>query len=120
MRKFRTLLVAAALVVGAASILPADAQAIQVDRASYTQRARDDVHAWETKLNEFGDRTAAKGDADKTAIKLDLQAAWVKTKTEEDKLETASADGWQSAKASYETASHDLIGLWDKIRPEDK
>jgi len=120
MRKFETLIAAAALVVWAASILPVDAQAIPVDRTSYTQKARDDVHAWEAKLNEFGDRTAAKGDADKTAVKLDLQAAWVKTKTEEDKLETASADGWQSAKASYETASHDLIGLWDKIRPEDK
>jgi len=120
MREFGTLIVAASLLIGAASILPADAQVVPVDRSSYTQKARDDVHAWETKLSEFGDRTAAKGNADKTAIKLDLQAAWVKTKTEEDKLETASADGWQSAKASYETASRDLTGLWDKIRPADK
>jgi hypothetical protein len=50
----------------------------------------------------------------------ELNAAWTKAEAEQHKLETASAEGWESAKTSFEKASHNLKEVWDKIRPDDK
>jgi len=38
-----------------------------------------------------------------------------KADAEEHTLEAASAEGWESAKISFEKASLDLKKLWDKI-----
>jgi hypothetical protein len=49
-----------------------------------------------------------------------LNAAWTKADAEQRKPQSASAEGWESAKTSFERASHDLKDVWDKIRPDDK
>jgi hypothetical protein len=85
------------------------------DRDAYSQKARDAVQDWRLELRDFGERAKAKGQEEENAAMKELNAAWIKVDVGEHKLETASAEGWQSAKTSFEKASDDLKGLWDKI-----
>jgi hypothetical protein len=75
---------------------------------------------WRQKLHDFGERAKAKGQEEGNAAGNELNAAWTKADAEEHTLEAASAEGWQSAKISFEKASHDLKELWDKIGSNDK
>jgi len=89
-------------------------------QATYLQRARGDMQVWQQKLQDFGERTAAEAKKESNAADNDLKTAWAKTQVEAGKLQTASADGWESAKISFEKASRELSDAWDKIRPQDK
>ena len=86
------------------------------DRDTYTQRTRDDMRQWQQKLHDFSENAKAKGQQTGNAADNDLNAAWTKTQAEADKLQAASAEGWASAKASYEKASRELADAWDKVR----
>jgi len=90
------------------------------DRDAYSQKARDAMQDWRQKLHDFGERAKAKGQEDRNAAGKELNAAWIKADVGERKLETASVEGWESAKTSFEKASHDLKELWDKIGFNDK
>ena len=90
------------------------------DRDTYTQKARDAMDEWQQKLHDFSEKAKAKGQEEGNAAENELKAAWTKAEAEQHKLETASAEGWESAKISFEKASHDLKEVWDKIRPDDK
>jgi hypothetical protein len=90
------------------------------DRDSYSQKARDDMQEWQRKLHDFGDKTEAKGKQVGNAANDDLNQAWSKAKEASDKLQTMGADGWDSAKASFERASHELADSWHKVHPDDK
>ena len=89
-------------------------------QATYIQRARGDMQVWQQKLQDFSHRTAAEAKRDGNAADNQLKIAWAKTQVEAEKLQTASADGWESAKISFEKASRELSDAWDKIRPQDK
>jgi hypothetical protein len=93
---------------------------LTADRDTYTQKARDAMHEWEQKLHDFSEKAKAKGQEERQVAENELNAAWTKAEAEQHKLETASAEGWESAKTSFEKASHDLKEVWDKIRPDDK
>jgi hypothetical protein len=86
-------------------------------RATYTQRARGDMQEWQQKLRGFGVDAKAKGQEAGDAAGNGLKAAWSKTQEESRNLQTASADGWAGAKASYEKATHELADAWDRNRP---
>jgi uncharacterized membrane protein len=86
------------------------------DRDTYTQKARGDMQQWLQKLHDFSENAKAKGQQAGNAAENDLNAAWTKTQAEAQKLRTATAEGWESAKASYEKASHELADAWDKVR----
>jgi hypothetical protein len=90
------------------------------DRAMFSQKARDAMQDWRQKLQDFGDRAKVKGQEEGNAAGNELNAAWTKADAEEHTLEGASAEGWESAKISFETASHDLKELWDKIGSNGK
>jgi hypothetical protein len=90
------------------------------DRATYSQKARDAMQDWRQKLHNFGEKAKAKGQEEGNAAGNELNAAWTKADAEERTLEAASAEGWESAKISFEKASHDLKELWDKIGSNDK
>ena len=87
-----------------------------VDRDTYTQKARDSMHEWQQKLHDFSEKAKAKGQEKGNAAENELKAAWTKADAEQHKLQSASAEGWESAKISFEKASHDLKEAWDKIR----
>ena len=93
---------------------------LRADRDTYTEKARDAMHEWQRKLHDFSEKAKAKGQEEGNAAENELKAAWTKAEAEQHKLETASAEGWESAKISFEKASHDLKEVWDKIRPDDK
>jgi len=78
------------------------------------------MQVWQQKLQDFSHRTAAEAKRDGNAADNQLKIAWAKTQVEAEKLQTASADGWESAKISFEKASRELSDAWDKIRPQDK
>ena len=90
------------------------------DRDTYIQKARDTMHEWQQKLHDFSEKAKAKGREEGKAAENELNAAWTKAEAEQHKLEIASKEGWESAKISFEKASHDLKEVWDKIRPDDK
>jgi hypothetical protein len=90
------------------------------DRDTYTQMARDKMQEWQRKLHDFSARAAAKGKQLDNAAENDLNTAWTKAKAASSRLQTVGAEGWESAKTSFEEASRELADAWDKIRPEDK
>ena len=90
------------------------------DRDTYTQKARDAMQEWQQKLQDFGERAKVKGQEEGNAAENELNAAWTKADAEEHKLQSASAEGWESAKISFEKASHDLKEPWDKIGSNGK
>jgi hypothetical protein len=90
------------------------------DRDTYTQKTRDAMNEWQRKLHDFSEKAKAKGQEEGKVAENELNAAWTKAEAEQHKLETASAEGWESAKTSFEKASCDLKEVWDKIRPDDK
>jgi len=90
------------------------------DRESYTRKAQDDMQDWQRKLHDFGEKAAANGHAAADAAQNDLNAAWIAADADARQLQTATAEGWEDAKISFENASRELAADWDKIRPQDK
>jgi hypothetical protein len=72
------------------------------------------------KASRFQSTHRRRSERDGNAADNQLKIAWAKTQVEAEKLQTASADGWESAKISFEKASRELSDAWDKIRPQDK
>jgi hypothetical protein len=90
------------------------------DRDSYTRKAQDELREWQHKLREFGDQAAASGKAAGNAANDDLNQARTKAEAASDRLQTVGAEGWASAKASFEKASHELSDTWHRVHPDDK
>lgn len=90
------------------------------DRDTYMQRAKDELQEWQRKLHDFGEQAKAKGQTTSNSSGDELNEAWSKTEAASHRLQTASADGWESAKISFEKASQNLADAWHKIHPEDK
>jgi hypothetical protein len=108
-----------ALGSGAPAQLAAGADSA-ADRATYTQMVRDEMQEWQRKLHDFSEKAAAKGKQLDNAAENDLNKSWTKAKAASSRLQTVGAEGWESAKRSFEEASRELANAWDKIRPEDK
>jgi hypothetical protein len=86
----------------------------------YLQKSKAEMQEWQQKMKDFGEKAEVKGQDGAATTKSGLQQAWAKTKTESRKLETASAEGWESAKSSFEKASQNLKDSWHKTHPEEK
>jgi hypothetical protein len=63
------------------------------------------MHEWQQKPHDFSEKAKAKGREEGKAAENELNAAWTKAEAEQHKLEIASAEGWESAKVSFEKAS---------------
>jgi hypothetical protein len=87
-----------------------------VDRETYMQRARGDMQEWRRKLHQFREKAGVSGKEAGSAAETDLNKAWTKTEAASRRLQTAGAEGWDHAKASFEQASHELADAWDRIR----
>lgn len=86
------------------------------DRSTYTRAMQDDMQQWQQKLHDFGEIARARGVQADNVAETNLNAAWDAMQTEARKLPAASAEGWASAKASYENASRGLADAWDRAR----
>jgi hypothetical protein len=91
-----------------------------VDKDSYVKKAQAEMQEWKQKIHDFGEKAEVKGHEASASTKAELNKAWSRTESASRKLKTASADGWQSAKVSYERASQHLRDTWHKIHPEDE
>jgi hypothetical protein len=89
------------------------------DRDTYTQKARDEMQEWQRKLHDFSEKVVAKGKEAGNATENDLHEAWTKAEAASRQLQTVGAEGWESARSSFEKASHELAETWHKIHPED-
>jgi hypothetical protein len=90
------------------------------DHDTYMQRAKDELQEWQRKLHDFSEQAKAKGQTASNSTGNELNEAWDKTEAASHRLQTASADGWESAKISFEKASHNLADAWHKVHPEEK
>jgi len=63
---------------------------------------------WTGKLHDFTERWETKGQRQVDAADTRLHVAWTDTEHESQKLRTASAEGWDGAKAGFERSSHEL------------
>jgi hypothetical protein len=90
------------------------------DRERYTRKKRDDMQEWQRKLHAFGEKIRAKATQAHNSAGDDLDKAWTRAEAASRRLETASSEDWDSAKISFERASHKLDLAWRKIDPENK
>lgn len=90
------------------------------DRDTYTHEAQTQMQEWQRKLHDFNASAETKGDEAGNAAGRDLNKAWIKAEAASRELQTASAEGWDSAKVSFDNASRDLAATWHKVNPEDK
>lgn len=84
------------------------------ERETYTQKAHDDMQAWQQKLRDFGERAKAKGDEAGNAAGQGLNAAWIKAQVTSSELQTVGAENWDKAKSEFEKATQDLADAWDR------
>ena len=91
-----------------------------MDHDTYLQRAKNEVQEWQRKVHDFGEQAKAKGQTTGNSAGDELNEAWNKTEAASHRLQTASADGWESAKISFEKASHNLADAWHKVHPEER
>jgi hypothetical protein len=89
------------------------------DRASYTQKARDDMQEWERKLHDFSVRAESNGKEADNAADTDLHKAWTRTEAVSRRLQTVGAEGWDRARTSFEQASRDLAAAWGRVRHQE-
>ena len=107
------------VVPSATAARPVERDAV-ADRQSFTQKAREDLQAWQKTLANFNAGLAAKATTAQAKASKDLNSAWAETKAASDRLETAGENDWTSAKTSFETASHKLALAWHKVNPGAK
>jgi hypothetical protein len=84
---------------------------------TYLQTARATLQTWHQELDAFDTKVAAEGSVDGRAAADRLNLAWARTKDEAGKLQTAGAQDWERAKASFEDTSRDFTEGFDKVRP---
>jgi hypothetical protein len=90
------------------------------NRDTYIQKAQEKMQEWQRKLYDFSEKAKADGRAAGSAAKVDLNRAWIRAEAEARKLPIVGAEGWESAKTSFEKASRELASAWGKIRPLEK
>lgn len=86
------------------------------DRATFTDRAQNDMQHWGERVHDFGVSVKDKGQQGVDAAKRDLNTAYDKAKVAADGLKSAGQDGWQGAKTTFERARDNLAATWDRIR----
>lgn len=87
------------------------------ERESYMQRAQGEVRIWQQKLHDFEAKVQGKATEAETNASKELDGAWSETKTAYARLETVGEKDWDSAKASFKTASNKLDVAWHKLTP---
>jgi hypothetical protein len=95
------------------------------ERNSYTLRAHGEMDLWEQKLHDFNAKVETDATETQTSASKNLDSAWTETKTAWSQLvkvglNVAGANDWDSAKASFQTASDKLAATWQKVNPKDK
>jgi ABC-type sugar transport system substrate-binding protein len=116
-----SLLLAALVALSATGLSAQSASSVRVasvstaDRETYVQQAREEMQQWQLKLKDFSDKTRTKATDANIAAQKDFNEAWAEADVASQKLETAGAADWESAKSSFKKASQKLAAVWQKI-----
>ena len=102
------------------SVGVANSRDTAAERSSYTRTAQDEMKLWQQKFRDFDAKMQAKATEAKTRASKDLDDAWAETKSAYSQLETAGETDWNSAKASFKTASAKLAAAWQKVTLAEK
>ena len=118
------------LLVGLVGTLPAAGQSVQptrsassvqvalvstADRDAYVTQVREEMRQWQLKLQDFSEKARTKATEESTAAQSEFNKAWAEADVASQKLETAGAADWESAKSSFKKASQKLAAVWQKI-----
>ena len=90
------------------------------ERSSFTQTAQSDMKLWQQKLVDFDAKMQTKATDATTRASKELDDAWAETKSAFSQLEAAGEADWNSAKASFKTASAKLAVAWQKVTLAEK
>ncbi len=122
MKAFSVALIVAPLVLITAPHLTATGAQFRLvaGRDTSKQKAEADMREWRRKLRDFGARAEATGKKAGDTAKTDLDQAWARADAASAKVEAAGDKDWDSAKASFEKASHQLAEAWRRINPDDQ
>lgn len=96
----------------------ADGEVPVNDRLSYMHQAQVKMQEWKHKLRDFSDKAKASSKDAAVSSDEEIKVLWDKTKAASRRLQAASADEWESARASYESESHNLEEAWKKRHPD--
>ena len=87
-------------------------------RDAYLRTVQQEMRDWQGKLRDAGETAVAGGRQAGSAAEAGLHDAWTKTEAASHRLQTASTEGWDGAKASYEEAARDLAAAWHRVHPD--
>jgi hypothetical protein len=82
-------------------------------RDAYIRQNEGTFEEWGKKVDNFNAKAAQRGSEVKKAAQRELDNAWAETKAGWTKLKNASRDGWDDAKAAFETSRKKLERAWN-------
>jgi hypothetical protein len=85
-------------------------------RQTFEADARARLRVWSDEISDFNSKADAAGAATDNAVGAALNTAWADTKAQEQKLETAGADTWDHARATYDQAAQHFQTTLDRAR----
>jgi hypothetical protein len=109
-----------ALLGSGAPIRLAASDVSKADRDTYIRKAQNEMLEWQRRLHNFSEKMTAKGKRVGDAAGHDLNKAWTKADAASHELESVGAEGWKSAKISFESATRELAHTWDKTQSKGK
>lgn len=78
-------------------------------KETYIRNAQDTMSGWKRELDATGTKVGK-------ATTREADAAWSKAKTEADKLGTATSDGWDRTKSSFESAARAFTETFNRTK----
>lgn len=115
-------LFAAALIIGSLLLIggvPAAGEST-ADRDAYTEKARENIQAWQGKLRDFNAQAETKARETGKAVDSELNVAWSKAAAASRRLQLMGADGWEGTKVTFEQAHRELLEAWRRAQPDGK
>lgn len=85
---------------------------------AYLQRARNLFQLWRVRMNDWGERAQITGGKIGRQARKNLDKSWSNLKSGWERLETAEAHGWHSARAAFDKASARMRTAWQELHPK--
>ena len=82
-------------------------------RDAYIRQNEGAFEEWGKKIDKFHAQAAQRGSEAKQVAQRELDSAWTETKAGWAKLKNAGREGWEEAKAAFETSRKKLERAWN-------
>ena len=88
----------------------------EAGRNTYIHENEGTFEEWGKKVDAFNAKASQRGDEAKKAAQREIDNAWTETKSSWAKMKSASRDGWEDAKISFETSKKKLERAWNNAQ----